>query len=114
LADDTAKYDEHDHGLIPSYIHNQLCLLDREDREAGRPPAWHDLTELVKKMNAYDDKTDISYIAEVILDDEMGFIERNPTSYDVRLTQLGRDNCDKGIKIPTSAHQIRPDLFYRT
>ena len=65
-------------------------------------------------MNGYDDKISISYLAEAIHYDEREFVERNPANYDVRLTKLGRDNCDKGIEIPPSENQIRPEMFYHS
>jgi hypothetical protein len=107
-------YDEHDYGVIASNVYHELCQRDKEDREAGRPPAWHDLTELVSKMDAYTDKIDIAYLAETILNTEREFIKRYPANFDVRLTGPGRDNCDRGIDIPKSESVIRPDTFYHS
>jgi hypothetical protein len=101
MADNSepVPYEEYDYGVIANYVHHELCLRDKEDREAGRPPHWHDLTELVSTMDAFANKIDISYLAETILETENNFIERNPATYDVKLTQPGRDNCGKRIKI---------------
>jgi hypothetical protein len=65
-------------------------VRDEEDREADRDPAWHNLEKVAKKMNGYDDKTDISYLAEYILQDERGFIEWT----DVPVTDLSASFLD--------------------
>jgi hypothetical protein len=55
------------------------------------------LKVLVNHLDAYSDKTDIWYLAEYILKDEMNLIERKKSSFEVRLTKKGRDHCDKRI-----------------
>ena len=45
--------------------------------------------------------------SEVILLDESGFIERDPSNQNVRLTEPERRNCDKGIDFPPSDRQVR-------
>lgn len=103
---------EHDYDVVANYIHQKLCFMDKADIELGRPTAWHNLIELIRKNNAYPIRIEIMDMAEKILADEKKFIERDPGTFNVRLTQLGRDNCDKGIDIPPSVHQIRSDIFY--
>jgi hypothetical protein len=63
--------------------------------EHNRSPAWHDITILANRLRAYTDRVDV--LAETILQDERGFIERDPKTTNVRLTQLGRQNCDNRI-----------------
>jgi len=72
-----------------------LCELDLNDREHNRSPAWHDITILADRLRAYTDRVDV--LVETILQDERGFIERDPKTTNVRLTQLGRQNCNKRI-----------------
>lgn len=71
---------------------------------ASREPSWHDMTELADKLRAFDDRTAAAYSAEVDLLDKKQFIERSYNN--VRLTKLGRENCDKGIDIPPSDRQV--------
>lgn len=89
-------------------------MHDREDREKDKgkdkEPAWHDLNKLAEGLNAFPDKINVAYIAEVILRDESQFIERDLKNQNVRLTELGRKNCDKGIDIPPSNNQARVNL----
>jgi len=35
------------------------------DRELGRPAAWHDLVELIRKINPYPGKIDIMLVTEI-------------------------------------------------
>ena len=108
--DDRVPYDERDFGIMANNIFHELCELDRNDRENGRPPAWHDIGKFAEKLKAYDNDVDVAYITETILDEERRFIERNRQNNDVRLTDLGRQNCDRGIDIPPSNYQIRSPL----
>jgi hypothetical protein len=97
-------YDSRDRGIIADNIFNELCKRDKEDRKASREPRWHDMTELADKLRAFDDRTAAAYSAEVDLLDKKQFIERSYNN--VRLTKLGRENCDKGIDIPPSDRQV--------
>ncbi len=103
-----ARYDDHDDGVIANNIFNELCRRHREDRNVGRPSAWHDITELAEE--AFDNKIDIAYLAEEHLLDRLHFIERDPKNQNVRLTESGRQKCDKGIDIPPSNNQLRVNL----
>jgi HEPN domain-containing protein len=103
-------YDDRDIRIIASHIFNELCLRDAKDRDAGRPPASHDLIELAKRVGAFDNSEDVRHLAEDHLAEELHYIERNPHNFQVKLTKTGRDNCHKGIDIPPSDRQIRPQL----
>jgi hypothetical protein len=81
--------------IMANDIFHVLCELDLEDREHDRSPAWHDITILANRLSAYTDRVDV--LTETILQDERGFIERDPKTTNVRLTQLGRQNCNKRI-----------------
>jgi hypothetical protein len=104
------NYDDHDDGVIANYIFNELCRRDREDRNNGNEPAWHDITVLAQELRAYDNRIDVAYLAEEHLLDRRGFIERDPHNQNVRLTEHGRQNCDHGIDIPPSTNQLRINL----
>ena len=100
-------YEERDDAIVANNILMQLCILDREDRDAGRQPAWHDITTLAKHVRAFDNRTDVAYIAEERL---RGLIERDPQNQNVRLTEEGRQMCRKGIDILPSSNQARVKL----
>ncbi|MDQ3839466.1 MAG: hypothetical protein M3297_09380 [Thermoproteota archaeon] len=48
-------------------------------------------------MGAYHVSENIRHLAEDILERERGFIERNPHTFNIRLTVLGRANCGRQI-----------------
>lgn len=96
----TISYDEHDNMIMANNVFMQLCLLDREDRENNREPQWQDIVAFADRVRAYDNRVDVAYIAETGFLDERGFIERDPHNTNVRLTPLGRENCNRGIDIP--------------
>jgi HEPN domain-containing protein len=111
MADDERPlYEDRDVRIIANNIFHELCLRDTEDRFAGRPAASHDLRELAKRVAAYDNSEDVRHLAEDYLAEELHYLERDPHNFQVRLTQRGRDDCDKGIEIPPSDRQIRPQL----
>jgi hypothetical protein len=93
--DEHAPPYSHDYGIMANDIFHVLCELDLEYREHDRSPAWHDITILANRLSAYTDRVDV--LTEIILQDERGFIERDPKTTNVRLTQLGRQNCNKRI-----------------
>jgi hypothetical protein len=95
---------------MAGHIFNELCILDREDRNAVNPPAWHNIDELAERVRAFDNSVDVAYIAETTLLDQRGFIERDPYNQNVRLTELGRQSCGKGIDIPLSTNTLRVKL----
>jgi hypothetical protein len=54
------------------------------------------------KVGAFNNNIDVAYLVEDILV-ERQFIERDPHTNNVRLTTLGRQNCDREeIDIPPS------------
>jgi hypothetical protein len=95
---------------MAAHIFNELCIRDREDRNAGDPPAWNNINELAEHVRAFDNRADVAYLAETTLLDERGFIERDPHNQNIRLTRLGRQNCEKGIDIPPSTNTLRIKL----
>lgn len=102
-----SPYEERDDAISANNILMQLCILDREDRDAGRPPAWHDITTLAEYVRGFENRTDVAYIAEERL---RGLIERDPQNQNVRLIEEGRQKCHKGIDIPPSSNQARVRL----
>jgi hypothetical protein len=103
-------YDDHDDGVIANNIFDELCRRDREDRQNNKEPAWHDITKLAEGLKGFENKKDVAYIAEEHLLNRRQFIERDRKNQNVRLTELGRKNCDIGINVPPSEHQIRFNL----
>jgi hypothetical protein len=76
--------------------------MDRKDRDKNREPKWHDITTIAEAVGAFDLTVDVGYLAETTLLDELRYIERDLHSNNVRLTSLGRQNCEKRIHIPPS------------
>jgi len=103
----TVPYDERDNAIMANNIFHQLCEMDEEDRRNGKDPQWIALTPLAERLLAIDDRIDVAYIAEATLLDELGYMERDPHNDNVRLTQLGRQNCPNGIEIPPSLSKWR-------
>ncbi|HZA71198.1 MAG TPA: hypothetical protein VE548_16000 [Nitrososphaeraceae archaeon] len=97
MTSDVPLYSETDYTIIANNIYYRLCILDKEDIEAGLEPAWHDLKELMNEMDGYSNKTDVWYLADYILHDERKFIDRNKLDFTVRLTPRGREHCDQKI-----------------
>ena len=85
-------YDERDLAIMAGNIFNRLCALDE---------GWYDIRILANEVKAYENRSDVAYIAEAVLV-EKGFIERDPYTINVRLTPLGRQSCGTGIEIPPS------------
>lgn len=111
MADDNQPlYDDRDVRIIANNIFHELCLRDEKDRAAGRSPAPQDGRELSEKVGAFQYKEDVRQLAEDFLVNEMHYMERNPHNFQITLTPTGRDNCNKGIDIPPSDRQIRPQL----
>ena len=91
-------YNRRDDWVIANNIFHELCELDANDRQADNDPAWCDLRVLVReRLGAYHVKEDIRHLAEDILEHERRFIERDPHTLNVRLTDLGRANCGRQI-----------------
>ena len=113
----TTKYNKSDYTVIANNIHRRLCELDKSDRNLGIDPKWHDLIQLVKKVNAYSDKMDIWYLVVHILKSKNKLIETDKSSFKVKLTKKGKKGrglCDKWLKItekdkmvPIQHHKIR-------
>ena len=95
--DQRPPYDAHDFEVMANNIFHELCELDRDDRGHERPPAWHDITVLVGRLMAYDNRVNVAYITETILHDERGFIVHDPKTNNVSLTIRGRNNCNGRI-----------------
>ncbi|MFZ0513304.1 MAG: hypothetical protein WAM14_16975 [Candidatus Nitrosopolaris sp.] len=95
-------YDDRENAIMANHVFLELCKLDEEDRRSNRDPQWRDIVSLADLVKAFDERIDVSYIAEEMLLDERHFIERDLHNANVRLTKLGRENCDKGIEIPPS------------
>ena len=94
MADDQRKfpYNERDWAIMANDIFRQLCSIG---------PGWHDISLLTVNVIADEDKVDVAYIAEDVLVGT-GYIERDMHTINVRLTELGRQNCDRDIEIPPS------------
>ena len=98
MNSETSPYDTKDFETVLNYAHHALCNLDKEDREAGRPPQWHSLQVIVNEMRGYLITEDIWYLAEYMLHEERGLIERSSSEFRVKLTQSGRDHCGQRLK----------------
>ena len=60
---------------------------------------------------AFDHRVDVAYLAETTLLDQLKYIDRDIHSKNVRLTPLGRQNCDKGIPIlPSDIQKLKKQL----
>jgi hypothetical protein len=94
-----SENESHEFESILDYIHHTLCDKDKRDKKAGRVPKWQSFEDIVKKMKGFPQKTDIWYLAEVLLRDERDLIERHPKNFKVRLTQYGRKRCDQMERI---------------
>jgi hypothetical protein len=103
-------YEDRDVRIIANNIFNELCLRDAEDRATGRAPTSQDLRELSERVGAFNNREDVRQLAEDFLVHELQYMERNPHNLQVTLTQTGRNNCHRGIDIPPSDRQIRPQL----
>jgi hypothetical protein len=91
-------YDRRDDWVIANNIFHELCELDANDRQTDNDSAWYDLRALVReRLEAYHVKDDVLHLAEDILEHERKFIERDPHTPNVRLTDLGRANCGRQI-----------------
>jgi hypothetical protein len=97
MANDQPHYNSRDYEIMANNIFHELCELDRDDRGHERPPAWHDITVLADRLRAFDNRVDVAYITETILQDERGFIVRDKKTNNVSLTILGRNNCNGRI-----------------
>jgi hypothetical protein len=88
-------YDLRDYAIMANNVFRQLCLTGGE---------WHDINGLAENVKAYSNTDDVAYIAVSVLVN-MQYIEHDPKTNKVRLTQPGRENCDTDIEIPPSAIQ---------
>ena len=84
--------------IIMNHVLHNLCTVDKEDRAVGAPAQWQDLEKLSGGLGAYSDKKDVWYLAEYILKDERELIERDKSSFKVRLTKKGRDLCGQRLR----------------
>jgi hypothetical protein len=99
MADERPPYDPYDYEKMANNIFDELCELDRDDREHERPAVPHDITVLADRLRAFVNLEDVAYIAEAILDDGLGFIDRDPMTQNVWLTRLGRQHCGEKINL---------------
>lgn len=91
-------YGSGDFEIIVNHVHQNLCTLDQGDRAVSRSVQWQDLEKLSGGLGAYSDKKDVWYLAEYILKDERELIERDKSSFKVRLTKKGRDLCGQRLR----------------
>jgi hypothetical protein len=98
MADNQLRvpYEERDFATMASNVFHRLCEPDEEDRRTNREPQWHDIRVLAEELKAFENRSDVAYIAEAVLVGELQYIERDPHSINVRLMPLGRQNCGKG------------------
>ncbi|HEY7080730.1 MAG TPA: hypothetical protein VH500_13580 [Nitrososphaeraceae archaeon] len=94
-------YDERDYAIMANNVYNQLCRMDREVGIKNGEPQWHDIITLAEMVGEFDNRVHVAHLAETVLE-ERGYLERDKQNKNVRLTLLGRQNCDNGIDIPPS------------
>lgn len=100
MTSESSEYESHEFESILNYVHHTLCDKDKRDnRKAGRVPKWQSLEDIVKKMKGFPQTTDVWYLAEFILRDQRGLIERHSKHFKVRLTQNGRERCRQKERI---------------
>jgi len=92
MSNEIAPYDNYDNTIMTNNLFRRLCTLDEDDRNNNRPSRWHDITTLAKEVRAFTNSTDVAYITET------GYIERDINNNNVRLTDLGRQNCNRWIR----------------
>ncbi|MGH9984243.1 MAG: hypothetical protein ACRD8W_09835 [Nitrososphaeraceae archaeon] len=93
-----SPYETRDFETVLNFAHHALCLLDRRDREAGRDPQWQLLEDIAREMQAFLITEDIWYLAEFMLHDERGLVERDSRTLQVRLTRRGRELCGQRLR----------------
>jgi hypothetical protein len=98
MAAEPSEYEPKDFETILNSVHHALCNLDKKDRKAGRKPKWQSLEDIVKKMKGFGITQDVWYLAEYMLRDERGLIERHPKNFKVRLTKEGREQCGQRLR----------------
>ena len=99
MTSEPSEYESHEFDSILNYVHHTLCDKDKSDRKAGRVPKWQSFEDVVKKMKGFPQKTDVWHLAEFMLRDERGLIERHSKNFKVRLTQSGRERCGQMERI---------------
>lgn len=82
-----------------TYVHRALCDKDKKDRRAGRVPIWESFEDIVRKMKGFPQTTDVWFLAEFMLRDQRGLIERHSKNFKIRLTQNGRERCGRMERI---------------
>jgi hypothetical protein len=93
------SYDKQDEVIMANNIFVRLCELDKQDREMGRDASWSDLKDIAQKLKGFHVHEDVRQLAQDILENEKGFIERDPHTFRVRLTGAGRKNCGTRIDV---------------
>ncbi len=97
--DQRPPYDAHEYEVMTNSIFHDLCELDETDREENNRPVPRNITILANRLHGFDNLEDVAYIAETILDDGLGFIERDIRTQNVWLTPPGREHCGEWIII---------------
>jgi hypothetical protein len=104
MTSEPSEYESKDFENIINYVHHELCNKDKRGRKADKAPKWQSLEKIVKKMKGYPQTTDVWYIAEQVLKDERGFIERHPKNFKVKLTKEGRELCGQRLREEESSN----------
>lgn len=99
MTSEPSEFESRKFESILNYVHHNLCDKDKRDRKAGRVPKWQSLEDIIKKMKGVPQTTDVWYLAEFILRDQSGVIERHSKNFKVRLTQNGRELCRQKERI---------------
>ena len=99
MASEPSSYGTSDQEIIINHVHQYLCTLDEGDRAVDRDSQFQSLEELVKEIKAYSNVDDIWYLAEYILKDEKKLVERDKSSFKVRLTPEGRKQCGQRLNV---------------
>ncbi|MGH9983137.1 MAG: hypothetical protein ACRD8W_04180 [Nitrososphaeraceae archaeon] len=100
MTAEPSEYESHEFEVILNYVHHALCNLDRKDRKKGRKPKWQSLEDIVKQMKGFGITLEVWYLADYMLQEERGLIERHPKDFRVRLTKEGRNQCDQRLTEP--------------
>ena len=99
MTSEPSENESHEYESILNYVHQTLCDKDMRDRKAGRAPKWQSFEDIVKKMKGFPQTIDVWCLAEFMLRDQRGLIERHSKNFKVRLTQNGRERCSQMERI---------------
>lgn len=99
MASVSSEYESDEFESILNHVHHTLCDKDKRDRKADQVPKWQSLEDIVKKMKCSPQAPDVWHLAEFILRDQSGLLERHSKHFKVRLTQYGRERCSQRERI---------------